>query len=230
MIHLLAVAVLVLAPTSWAQARPPILEQIAKTYGLDSLGQVEAIRYTLNLQFPGPNLSRSWEWEPNTSNVSYHGKDKNGKPINVTYMRSELSSQSDAVKNDIDPGFISDNYLLVFPFHAYWDTSATTTDEGMKKLPVGTGSATLLVVKYPNEGVKRPATPGSSTSAKTTASSTLSSTTGTPSRGSSSQHGQATKRQDPCCSPRSTVAQSTASPCTNSSLTYQSSRKARIPG
>ena len=30
--------VLVLAPNSWAQQRPPILEQIAKTYGVDSFG------------------------------------------------------------------------------------------------------------------------------------------------------------------------------------------------
>ena len=57
---------LILAATSWAQTRPPILEQIAKTYGLDSLGQVEAIRYTFNLQFPGVNISQSWEWEPKT--------------------------------------------------------------------------------------------------------------------------------------------------------------------
>jgi hypothetical protein len=46
MIRLLAVAVLVLALNSWAQNRPPILEQIAKTYGVDSFGNVEAIRYT----------------------------------------------------------------------------------------------------------------------------------------------------------------------------------------
>src|SRR6266576_3467937 len=67
-------------------------------------------------------------------------------------MRSELSSQPDAVKNDVDPAFINDNYWLLFPFHAYWDKSATVTDQGMHKLPVGTGSANLVVVKYPNEG------------------------------------------------------------------------------
>ena len=58
MIRILAVAVLVFAPTSWAQTRPPILEQIAKTHGLGSYGQIEAIRYTFNRQFPGVNLSR----------------------------------------------------------------------------------------------------------------------------------------------------------------------------
>jgi hypothetical protein len=151
MFRLLAVAMLVLTSTSWAQNRPPIIEQIAKVYGLDSFGQIDAIRYTFNAQFPGVNLSRSWVWEPKTNKVSYEGKDKDGKPVKVTYMRSELSSQSDAVKNEVDPGFTNDNYWLLFAFHAYWDTSATVTDQGMHKLPLGNGSAELVAVKYPAE-------------------------------------------------------------------------------
>ena len=151
MMCLLLCGVLILAATSWAQQRPPILEKIAKTYGLDSFGQIDAIRYTFNLQFPGVNVSRSWVWEPKTNKVSYEGKDKDGKPVKVTYMRSELSSQPDAVKNDVDPGFINDNYWLLFPFHAYWDTSAAVTDGGMHKLPMGKGSAERVVVKYPSE-------------------------------------------------------------------------------
>ncbi len=151
---LLLFGVLVLVPNSWAQApqRPPILEQIAKTYGLDSFGQIEAIRYTWNGEIPGVfKLAHVWEWEPKTNKVSYEGKDKDGKPVKVTYMRSELSSQPDAVKNEVDPAFINDNYWLLFPFHAYWDTSATVTDQGMHKLPVGNGSAELVSVKYSAE-------------------------------------------------------------------------------
>ena len=48
MIRLLAFVVLVLASTSWAQERAPILDQVAKTYGIDSWDKVEAIRYTWN--------------------------------------------------------------------------------------------------------------------------------------------------------------------------------------
>ncbi len=151
-IRCLFFVLLVLAPNSWAQKRPPILEQIAKTYGLDSFGQIEAIRYTWNAQFPGVNVSRTWVWEPKTNRVSYEGKDKDGKPVKATYLRSELSSQPDAVKTQIDPGFVNDNYWLLFPFHAYWDTSATVTDQGKKKLPVGNGSAELVAVKYPSDG------------------------------------------------------------------------------
>jgi hypothetical protein len=34
------VGVLILSTTSWAQQRPPIIEKLAKTYGLDSFGQI----------------------------------------------------------------------------------------------------------------------------------------------------------------------------------------------
>jgi len=151
-IRCLLCGVLVLAATSWAQARPPIAEQLAKTYGLDAFGQVEAIRYTFNLQIPGVNISRSWVWQPKTDHVSYEGKDKDGKPVQVTYQRSQLSSQPDTVKNDIDPAFINDQYWLLFPLHVSWDGNATVTDEGMHKLPLGEGAAERVVVKYPSEG------------------------------------------------------------------------------
>jgi hypothetical protein len=153
MIRHLAFGVLILA-TSWAQQKPPIAEKIAKTYGIDSWGQIEAIRYTFNLDLPALklNLSRTWTWEPKADRVTYEGKDKAGKPVKVTYVRSQLSSQPDNVKNEIDPGFINDQYWLVFPFHAIWDTGATVEDKGMQKLPLGGGSARLVSVKYPSGG------------------------------------------------------------------------------
>jgi hypothetical protein len=115
---------------SSAQPRAPIAEQIGKAYGLDSFGQVEAIRYTFNI--PELKLSRTWVWEPKTDTVSYEGPDKEGKPVRVTYKRDELSSQSDAIKNDIDPAFVNDHYVLLFPLHVAWDDWA--------------------MVKYPSQG------------------------------------------------------------------------------
>ena len=97
------------------------------------------------------NLSHSWVWEPKTNKVSYEGKDKDGKPVKVSYVRTDLGSQTDAVKNEVGPSFINDNYWTLFPFHAYWDKSATVTDKGMQKLPIGAGSAELVSVKYPAE-------------------------------------------------------------------------------
>jgi hypothetical protein len=103
----LLLGVLVLAATAWAQTRPPIVEQIAKTYGVDSFGQIEAIRYTFNAQFLGVNVSRSWIWQPKTDQVSYEGKDKDGKPVKVTYVRSQLNGEPANVKDEIDPAFVN---------------------------------------------------------------------------------------------------------------------------
>jgi len=148
----LAFGALLLAGTSWAQERAPIIDQIAKTYGIDSWGQVDAIRYTWNGEIPGLfKLSHSWEWEPKTGKISFEGKDKDGKPVKVTYDSSQLSNQPDQVKNEVEPAFVNDNYWLLFPFHAYWDKSATITEKGMQKLPLGGGTARLVEVKYPAE-------------------------------------------------------------------------------
>ncbi len=149
---LLAFGVLILTATSWAQNPLPIAEEVAKTYGLDSFGQVEAIRYTFNAQFPGVNVSRSWEWEPKTGKVTYQAKGKDGKPVKVTYLRSQLSSQPANVKDDVDPGFVNDQYWLLFPFHLVWDKGVDIKDMGMQKLPIGKGSADQIVAKYASGG------------------------------------------------------------------------------
>ncbi len=151
---LLVFGLLVLAISASAQQHNPVLEKVAKTYGLDSWDQVEAVRYTFNLDVPALKLklSHTWEWEPKTNQVTFESKDKDGKPVKVTYKRTELSSAPANVKDEIDPAFINDNYWFLLPFHVYWDTSATVTDEGMQKLPLGTGTADKVVVKYPNQG------------------------------------------------------------------------------
>jgi hypothetical protein len=148
-IAVLAFGVLAAAAGCWPQNRSPKAEKLAKTYGLDSWGQIEAIRYTFNLQVPALklNLSRSWEWEPKTGKVSYESKDKDGKPIRVSYTRFQ-PNEPDSVRKEVEPAFVNDNYWLLFPLHAYWDTSADVTDEGMHKLPTGKGSAELVSVKY----------------------------------------------------------------------------------
>lgn len=145
---LLLIMMLLLSAPSWAQSKPPIAEDIAKAYGLDSFGQIDAIRYTFNI--PGFKLSRTWTWEPKADRVTYEGKDKDGKDVKVTYVRSQLSTQADNVQKVIDPGFINDQYWLLFPFHMVWDSGSTVEDKGIQKVPGGKGSARLVVVKYPS--------------------------------------------------------------------------------
>jgi len=148
----LSIGALVFATTSWAQTRPAIAKQIADTYGLDSFEQIQAIRYTFHLEAPGHNLTRSWVWEPKTDQVSYESKDKSGRPVKITYLRSQLDSQPENVRKEIDPAFVNDQYTLLFPLHVYWDSWADVHELGMQKLPLGKGSAEKVEVKYPSDG------------------------------------------------------------------------------
>ncbi len=160
MISTLLLAMLVLPATSQAQKRAPIAERLAKKYGLDSFGKVEAIRYTWHAEFPGVNVTRSWVWEPKTDQVSFEGKDKDGNAVKATYVRSQLSNQPANVREEIDPAFVNDNYWALFPLHVSWDYGADVEDLGKQKLPLGSGSAKHVVVKYPNPREGGGYTPG----------------------------------------------------------------------
>ena len=152
LIGLASIAALVLPASVSAQQRPPIADQIAQTYGFGSFSQVEAIRYTFTLD-GGPKLKlhRSWIWEPKKDQITFEGKDKAGKDVKVTYVRSKLADQDDFVKKEVDPGFFNDQYWLLLPFHLVWDTGPTIEDAGMQKLPLGKGKARKVVMKYPSD-------------------------------------------------------------------------------
>src|SRR5215475_6468543 len=101
MICLTTFAAMIFTATSWAQTRSPILDQIAKAYGVDSWDKVEAVRYTWNGEITGLfKAAHKWEWEPKTGKVSFEGMGKDGKPVSVSYDSSQLGSQSDQVKNE----------------------------------------------------------------------------------------------------------------------------------
>ena len=151
-IHWFFVGMLVLAATSSAQTPPPVAKQIARTYGVDSFEQIEAIRYTYNVQLGTLNVVHSWVWQPKSEQVSYEGRDKNGNPVKVIYVRSQLDSAPTNVKEEIDPAFLDSQYWLIFPLHVYWDTFADVKDLGTQKLPLGEGSAKRVAVKYPDGG------------------------------------------------------------------------------
>src|SRR5262249_20005429 len=119
-------SLIIAAIQTQAQTPPPIVEQIAKTYGIVSWAQIEAIRYTWNGEITGLfKASRKWEWEPKTGKVTFEGKDRDAKPVKVAYTRSEINALADAAKKeaDADPsarfkslsyGFANDNYWLLF--------------------------------------------------------------------------------------------------------------------
>src|SRR5215467_11397080 len=103
-IGLLVLGSLLLASAACAQSCPPAAEKMAKAYGIDSWGQIDAIRYTFNIDVPALKLkaSRTWTWEPKADRVTFEGKDKEGNPVKVTYVRSQISSQPENVQKEVD--------------------------------------------------------------------------------------------------------------------------------
>jgi hypothetical protein len=145
----ISVAALLILPAVAAAQLPPAAQHMAKTFGLDSFGKIEAIRYTWSIE--GTPISRTWEWQPKTDTVTLENKDKDGKVTKTSYQRSEIDSQSDDVKKNVDPNFLNDQYWLLLPLHVAWD-GADVTDEGKQEAPLAKTSAEKIVVKYAASG------------------------------------------------------------------------------
>jgi hypothetical protein len=80
--------------------------------------------------------------EPKTKQVTNEGKDKDGKPVKVTYKRSELSSPT--ARRTRLTRVSSTITTRLFPLKAYWDSSPAVIDAGMYNLPEGTGESELV--------------------------------------------------------------------------------------
>jgi len=117
---------------------------------LDSYGQLSGALYvqprSTGLKV---NLSRTWTWEPKTGQVTTKQK-QGGKPSGYLQPVTAATARGQR-ESEIDSAFVNDNYWFIFPFHAYWDTSANVTVKDKQKLPIGQGTAKLVSVKYPME-------------------------------------------------------------------------------
>ena len=151
---LVALLVISLSFAAVAAAGPKeadVRARLGTANGAQQFGQVEELRYTFNVQLPDRTISRAWSWEPKKDRVTFRGTADQGGT--VTYERASLASASEQVKK-LDPQFVNDNYWLIFPLRLAWDEAAfVTAYQAPTKLPIGTGEARRLVVKYPdNEG------------------------------------------------------------------------------
>lgn len=139
----------VLVFASFAQDKPDVRHQIADAYGLGSWSQVDAIRYSFNVDAAAKKMTRTWTWEPKADRVTYEGPDSTGKLVKTTYTRGSMSPD---MTKEVDPNFINDQYWLLFPFHLVWDKDATVEDKGMTTAPLGKGKARKVTITYPKTG------------------------------------------------------------------------------
>ena len=137
--------------TAQQQSQSP-RDRLAEAYGIRNFDNVEELRYTFNVKLPDRTVCRSWSWEPKKDRVTFKGTTEQGGT--VAYNRSALAQQPNEQVKKVDAMFVNDNYWLIFPLRLFWDQSAAVTAyQAPVKLPIGTGQAKRLVVKYPdNEG------------------------------------------------------------------------------
>src|SRR5260370_21259313 len=84
-ISLLIFGLLALASASWSQKCPPVAEKIAQDYGIDSFGQIDAVRSTFNIGFPGLKGAQMWIWEPKADRITYERKENAGNPVQTNF-------------------------------------------------------------------------------------------------------------------------------------------------
>jgi hypothetical protein len=126
--------------------------QVAEAYGISGFNQIEAIRYTFNVQINAKRIQREWMFEPKTDRVSFKGLDPKGKPIAHTYLRGEMFEGNQSLNRKVDKWYINDHYWLFFPFHLKWDTDIELSYSVMEPLPIPPGQTNRIIVQYPATG------------------------------------------------------------------------------
>lgn len=140
-------AMAVVAPASAS----PLAQRVAEAYGVRHFDQIDAIRYTFNIEKGDVHVARSWVWEPKARRVTYHGKGAAGDTITYSYEQSKVDTTQADMKF-VDARFVNDQYWFLYPFHLTWDTMATITEAEADSLPDHSGVARHLTVTYPKDG------------------------------------------------------------------------------
>lgn len=133
------------------ESSPPAdaAEHIARAYGIDQFENIDAVRYTFNVQIKNRQIRREWVWEPDSDRIAYSGQKKGGERVSRTYLRSRINEDAPEDLVGIDRRFINDQYWLLFPFHLKWDSDIQLTFEAAQALPIPPGTADRLVIQYP---------------------------------------------------------------------------------
>lgn len=157
LLTLVSLACLLSAPASGAagpraEKTPPpdtLASRIARRYGLDAFGRIEALHYVFRLRAGERKVDREWTWYPRRDSVEYRGPGPDGKAIQkaFSYSRRDPSSMGAPGTRSIDAWFVNDQYWLLFPYHLAWDRGIRLESAAAD------GQADFrLTVTYPPEG------------------------------------------------------------------------------
>jgi hypothetical protein len=153
MLYMMAIGLIITgcrAPIKTESSLPADMAgHIARVYGIDHFEEIDAVRYTFNIQVKTRQIRRAWVWEPDSDRITYSGQKKGGEKISRTYLRSRINEEAPEDLVGIDRRFINDQYWLLFPFHLKWDSEIRLTFETEQPLPIPPGKADRLIIQYP---------------------------------------------------------------------------------
>ncbi|MCA9494414.1 MAG: hypothetical protein KC621_31020 [Myxococcales bacterium] len=114
--------------------------------GTDHLERVAELRFTFVVERDGQVAAeRAWSWRPNEGAATRRAP---GDPIAFHAFHPEND-----VAREADAQFVNDGFWLLPHLHLRWaGESVTVEDRGEQRVPVGEGTAEMLVATWPSEG------------------------------------------------------------------------------
>jgi hypothetical protein len=146
-----ALLILLMLPAFAAHAEQEIdyRRQLVKSYGMDQIDQVEAIRFTYNYQRGEMRMGRSWVWEPNSNRVTLTGSlDGDAK---VAFDLDEIDDSSPQALRDLAERFRWDTQATFLPLWIARTEGAKIENGGYKLAPLGKIVARELIVTMPGK-------------------------------------------------------------------------------
>lgn len=123
--------------------------EIAKAYGVDHANEIEAMAFSLNVQYGETTTRREWYWDVADGRVEYHGEGPTGLPIQLVYYRDHLDKGDPVLNRLIDEQFVDDQYWLLFPFHLAWEKDLQVVDQPSRPMYIEPHEAECVSIRYP---------------------------------------------------------------------------------
>ena len=125
--------------------------KIAKTYGLEGLQKVEALRFTFNIRKNGVVVSRAWTWNRLSNEVTLKFT-RGGKTSEYAFNHRHVYRHGTKAQKKLDGLFINDTYWLLFPFRLVESKKVHLKLTENSKYPISGAPAKKLTIRYGSGG------------------------------------------------------------------------------
>ena len=152
-IHLLITAGLLILLSSCQNMneRQSEAEKIANAYGINGYENVTEIHFTFNVEANNQTRERTWNWNRQTSEITYTGPIEDDSVETYSYYRNKLDTTNEKMVS-VDRKFINDKYWFLFPFNLVRDVHTDIDVQGEKLSPIIREKRQKLTIQYGEQG------------------------------------------------------------------------------